>query len=89
MAALVGYNQGSERLRSGQTAAAIESLERAYALDPASPAIRGNLLAALNNEAVKLQRQGASASARGLLERCRQIAPGDALTAENLARLGR
>jgi hypothetical protein len=85
--ALAHFNLGTERLHAGQSSAAVEALERARALDPVSPEIRDNLLAALNNEAAALQRQGAVAAAQERLVRCQQIAPGDRLTAENLARL--
>lgn len=88
LVALVYFNLGTERLGAGPSSAARETLERAAALDPDSPEIRGNLLAALNNEAASLQREGAAVEARALLERCRRIAPTDPITAENLARLG-
>ena len=80
---LVYYNEGVDLLERNEFAAAVAANRKALALDPQNLAARGNLLAATNNWALKLNAEGKTARAITLLESGLEYAPGHELFRSN------
>ncbi|HEY5311408.1 MAG TPA: hypothetical protein VIK18_02775 [Pirellulales bacterium] len=82
--ALLYFNRGCDLLERRAFRAALAANLAALELDPANARARNNLLAAWNNWALALARQGELRAAGALLSRGLELAPGYPLFAENM-----
>lgn len=85
--AVVYYNRGVDEIESGRYAESLAANRNALTLDPANPAARANLLAAVNNWSLTLSRRGDVRQAVSLLETGLAQAPDYELFYENLVAL--
>jgi tetratricopeptide (TPR) repeat protein len=86
--ALVYFNRGCDLLERRAFRAALVANLTALELDPDNARARNNLLAAWNNWALALARQGARVAATELLTQGFELAPAYRLFADNLQAIG-
>lgn len=83
LAAMIYYNRGVDLLAAKRFAEAVDANTNALRLDPQNAAVRGNLLAALNNWSIALGDAGQYAEAIGRLRQALAIDPNFAPLTQN------